>query len=89
MQTLRRDTKMKITKRQLRRIIREEKTKLLDETLQGLPMAGMPGGRSADPVVDVLVDGLLDQAISLDAEAAEMIALDLAKKLDRAGLVKR
>ena len=71
---------MKITKRQLRRIIREE-AQLLREMNQD-------GSSSGNPVVDVLTRGLLNAGIRLDHEAARMIAEELRLKLANAGLLK-
>ena len=71
---------MKITKRQLRRIIREE-AQLLREMNQD-------GSSSGNPVVDALTRGLLNAGIRLDHEAARMIGEELHLKLANAGLLK-
>ena len=61
---------MKITKRQLRRIIKEEKTKLLNENrqeayavLEELEMMGV----SADRLVDYLIGNWMSGADALEA----------------------
>jgi hypothetical protein len=53
------DYKMKITKRQLRRIIKEEKQRLIELT-------GPSGG--PDPDAQTLVDSLLDSQLGRQAE---------------------
>ena len=72
--------KMKISKRQLKRIIREE-AQLLREMNED-------GSSSGNPVVDILTRGLLDAGIYLDHEAARMIAEELRLKLANTGLLR-
>ena len=70
---------MKITKRQLRRLIREEKQKLLKEARRTSPARGAPRFASADPqgAEDIVMEALEEyiDALSAGNSAIEIEAL--------------
>ena len=72
-------TKMKITKRQLRRLIREEKQKLLKEAQRTSPPRGTPRFASSNPqgAEDVVMEALEEyiDALSAGNSAVEIEAL--------------
>lgn len=84
-----REGKMKITKAQLRQIIKEEKSKLLTEMGPEANADRALGGFAQMSTIDQVTDGILDllQQIELGAAEEEDLEPDEAEELARAGAI--
>tara|TARA_B100001094_G_scaffold332764_1_gene406367 strand:- start:115 stop:438 length:324 start_codon:yes stop_codon:yes gene_type:complete len=79
---------MKITKRQLRRIIKEEKAKILSESMEELPPPGAgrkkPVNTDALILADAIEYGVTDglEELGVDANEADQIINHLYNRMD-------